>query len=256
MTTILTSSNLNLKRASEFLRAQEAEPPSFAIRLPFLERLQEVFPFRGTLIEIIGAPSSGRFAVALSALAAATGAGAPAALVDLGDHLDPQGAERAGVDLARLLWLRPRRLKEAASGAEMILAAGFPLVVLDLTERAASRLPDVTWVRLSRAAKAQKGILLLLSPAGSLPISGWTADALLIADQARPIWLGTGSAPKLLAGLSIRLTLRLRRGRRTEISEKFILPIDRTFGEGAPGIEKPEIKKGKGALQRAPASHI
>lgn len=249
-------SDFNLKTASEFLRAQGAEPPSFPIRLPFIERLQGSFLVRGTLIEITGAASSGRLAVALAALAAATGAGAPAAFVDPGDHLDPQGAESAGVDLARLLWLRPRRLKEAASGAEMILAAGFPLVVLDLTERAASRLPDVTWVRLSRAAKAQKGILLLLSPAGSLPISGWTADALLIADHARPVWLGTGSAPKLLAGLSIRLTLRLRRGRRTEISEKFILPIDRTFGQGAPDIEKPEIKKGKGALKRSPASRI
>lgn len=231
------SSDFNLKTASEFLRAQGGESSSFPLRLPFFERLQKEFLFRGTLIEITGASSSGRFAVALAALAAATGAGAPAALIDLGDHLDLQGAEAAGVDLSRLLWLRPGRVKEAAAGAEMLLSAGFPLVVLDLPSRSASALPDVTWIRLARAAKAQKGIVLLLSPADSVPISGWSAGALLIAGRARPIWFGSGSAPKLLAGLSIFLTLRLCRGRRTEISETFILPIDRAAGQGIPGIK-------------------
>src|SRR5512143_1726070 len=45
---------------------------------------------RGTLVEVVGRRSSGRFALALAALAAATQAGESAALVDLGDQLDPQ----------------------------------------------------------------------------------------------------------------------------------------------------------------------
>lgn len=238
------SSDFNLKTGAELLRAQEGAPPFFPIRLPFLERLQEEISFRGTLIEMTGESSSGRFAVALAALAAATGAGAAAALVDLGDHLDPPRAEAAGVDLVRLLWIRPRQAKEAAAGAEMILASGFPLVVLDLADRSASRLPDVAWIRLARAAKAHKGILLLLGPDGPAPISGWAAQSLLIAGPARPVWLGSGAAPKLLAGLSVRLTLRPRRGRRSEISETFMIPIERAIGHAAPSGDtlKQEIR--------------
>ena len=44
--------------------------------------------------------------------------GEAAALIDLGDHFDPQLAEENGVDLRRLLWVRPRTVKEAVMSAE------------------------------------------------------------------------------------------------------------------------------------------
>src|SRR5712671_2470581 len=47
---------------------------------------------RGSLVELAGTRSSGRFAIALAALAAATRQGEAAALVDLGDHLEPKSA--------------------------------------------------------------------------------------------------------------------------------------------------------------------
>src|SRR3954468_8909364 len=53
----------------------------------------------GCLLEISARRSSGRFAVGLAALASAGGRGQTAALIDLGDHLDPQAARESGVDL-------------------------------------------------------------------------------------------------------------------------------------------------------------
>ena len=61
---------------------------------------------RGCLTEICGPASSGRTAVLLAALAAATRRGEFCAVVDASDALDPHSAASAGVDLDRLLWVR------------------------------------------------------------------------------------------------------------------------------------------------------
>ncbi len=61
---------------------------------------------RGSLTEICGAASSGRTSLLLTALAAATQRGETCALIDTSDALDPESAAAAGVDLARLLWVR------------------------------------------------------------------------------------------------------------------------------------------------------
>src|SRR5512144_1557460 len=84
------------------------------------------------LVELVGRRSSGRFSIGLAALASVTSAGEPAALLDPEENLDPQAAAAAGVDLELLLWVRPRRVKETLAAAEILLAAGFPLVVADL----------------------------------------------------------------------------------------------------------------------------
>lgn len=61
---------------------------------------------RGTLTELFGPASSGRTALLLSALAAATRRQEVCALVDAGDSLHPESAAAAGIDLQRLLWIR------------------------------------------------------------------------------------------------------------------------------------------------------
>ena len=87
---------------------------------------------RGSLVEIVGRGSCGRFATLLAALRAVTSCGEAAALVDQGEQLDPQAAAASGIDLERLLWLRPRRLTDSLAAAEMLVHTGFPLVALDL----------------------------------------------------------------------------------------------------------------------------
>jgi hypothetical protein len=171
---------------------------------------------RGVLVEVTGRRSSGRFTLVLHALASATQSGESAALIDLGDHLDPQSAVDQGVALERLLWLRPRELKDALTSAETVLAAGFSLVVLDLGMRirkgslSRTRL-DGAWLRLARAAARQRAGLLVSSP---YRISGTAAGIVVGAESARPRWKGNAGAPSLLTGLSTQLTLEKQRGRR------------------------------------------
>jgi len=140
------------------------------------------FP-RGGLSEIAGPPSSGRTSLALALLAAATARGEMAALVDAADAFDPPSAEAAGVDLARLLWVRPPGLAEALRSASHLLASrGFAAVVMDLAAsgaRAAApragraiagrAAPEVlgarTWLRLRQATAGTDTALVVVADA-------------------------------------------------------------------------------------------
>jgi hypothetical protein len=170
----------------------------------FLQRLIAELPAE-TLIEIVGRRSCGRFSIGLAAMASSTASGENTALVDLGDNLDPESAEKAGVDLTRVLWVRPRRLPQALSAAEMLLSTGFRLVVADLglAARGGRFVPDAAWVRLQRAARTQGSTLLLLAP---YRMSGIAADVVVSA-AARPLWRGSGERPRLLFGVASHWTL-------------------------------------------------
>jgi hypothetical protein len=167
---------------------------------------------RGRLVELVGRRSCGRFSTLLATLAAVTTAGEVAALVDLGDGFDPRSAALAEVELERLLWLRPRHLKQALHSAELLLISGFPLVVLDLGSPpvAGGRGVESSWLRLARCARDHGSALLVSSP---YRVSGSAATAVLEACRARPAWKGRGLAPRLLAGLQGSLTLAKARGR-------------------------------------------
>ncbi|MEI9979868.1 MAG: hypothetical protein WDN23_12895 [Edaphobacter sp.] len=60
----------------------------------------------GSITEMVGPEASGRTAVALSFLRHLTHAGRVCAWVDVSDALSPESAAAAGIDLARLLWVR------------------------------------------------------------------------------------------------------------------------------------------------------
>ena len=60
----------------------------------------------GAITEMVGSESSGRTAIALSFLCHLTHAGRVCAWVDVSDTLSPESAAEAGIDLARLLWVR------------------------------------------------------------------------------------------------------------------------------------------------------
>ncbi len=183
-------------------------PATLPTRVPALDRLLGGGLPRGSLVEICRrvSPSCGLFSAALSALAAATQSGEGAALVDPGDHFDPQGAADSGVDLPRLLWLRPRGLKPALSACETVLATGFALVVLDLGLSRVSRrrFDDAVWLRLARRARFHETALLVLSP---YRVTGTAAHAVLSAGSARAAWDAARMAQPLLTGLEARVSL-------------------------------------------------
>jgi len=189
---------------------RDRETPPLPTGVDGIDRLLAGGLARGKLVEVVGRRSSGRFSLALSSLASATAGGENAVLVDLGDGLDPQAAAAAGVDLQRVLWVRPRRLRDAVYAAEAVIAAGFPLVVADLgTPPVGPRVPDAAWVRLSRSARSHGTALLVASP---YPVSGAAADAVILLSRDRAVWSGKDASPRLLGGVAARGTIEKKRG--------------------------------------------
>jgi hypothetical protein len=206
-----------LRNARELVRElRESEGAgSFPTAVPALDRLLDGGLPRGQLVELVGARAGGRFSLLLAVLAAVTGMGEAAALVDLGDGLDPEAALGTGVDLERLLWARPTRLKEALAAAEMLIAGGFALVVLDLGHRG-GRGGEAAWLRLARAARAHGSALLVGAPCR---VSGTAAAVVLKAGRGCAMWRGDGRSPWLLAGVTSRIEIEKCRGRLPEQAE-------------------------------------
>lgn len=187
-------------------KAHRAEEEYFPTAAKGCDRLLGGGLERGALTEVVGGRSSGRLTLVLSVLAAATGRGDAAAFVDLGDSLVPASAVAAGCELERLLWVRPRTTKEALVSAEALLGTGIPLVVVDLglPPVPGGRGAEAAWLRLARAARAQRVAFLVASP---YRVSGTAAETVLEARSLRCHWHGRGAAPRLLAGLDTELTL-------------------------------------------------
>jgi hypothetical protein len=160
------------------------------------------FP-RGRVSEVVGPGCCGRTSLALALLARTTAQGELGAVVDRADAFDAASAASAGVDLERVLWVRPRGVPEALRSVEHVLrAGGFPLVLLDLcTEEAAWQIPSAAWPRLRKATAATASALVLL---GRRRLAGAFADLALELDAARPRFEG---GPDWLAGFETRVRL-------------------------------------------------
>ncbi len=158
---------------------------------------------RGRLIELSGARSSGRMALALQFLGEATGRGEPAALVDLPDALDPRDLPAA--QRARVLWVRPTSLLAALQSVDLLLdAGGFALVgvylVGTLRERAGGgehgapgalrRVPASAWARLCRRAEASGTSLLVVTDGTPAQSPGAFASVAMTARRRRAVWTG------------------------------------------------------------------
>jgi hypothetical protein len=144
----------------------------------------------GSIVELtlprrptVRAGSSGRTTLALSTLAGLTRRGQCCAYVDASDALDPLSAAALGVELRRLLWIRPQeaktklrkpsadfyqRLDRALRATDLLLnAGGWGAVVLDIGELPAAqarRVPLATWYRFRLQAEKSRALLLLLTP--------------------------------------------------------------------------------------------
>ncbi len=132
---------------------------------------------RGALTELTGGPASGKTSIAL-ALFAALGPGALAAYVDGRRELYPPAVSAVGVDLARLLVVRPP-LRSAREGmacdpaltvlwaAEALLASGaFVAVAVDVPDALAMRGADAAARRLQAAAEKGGAVGLWLAGQG------------------------------------------------------------------------------------------
>jgi len=155
---------------------------------------------RGRVSEIVGARSSGKTSILLACLAAATRRGEVVACIDVADALHPESLQRAGVDLGRLLWVRPPASAEALRCAELVLqAGGFGVVVLDFGDELPRHLRGHTWPRLARVTEQSNAAFVVVC---SQQICG-SGSALGIALQPRRVRWQPGLW-SLLDGLDVR----------------------------------------------------
>lgn len=162
---------------------------------------------RGALSELSGGRSSGTTTLSLQLLGTATARGEIAALIDASDRLDMTSVCAAGIDPARLLWVRgqsterahghradgllERALDRAIKAVSLVLqAGGFGVVVLDVADipaAALKRLPFTTWMRLQRALDGgdTAGVLVVPEPLAR------SAGGVTIALVAQTAWAGS-----------------------------------------------------------------
>src|SRR5580765_7920562 len=87
---------------------------------------------RGRIVEIYGPESSGKTTVALHAVANAQKAGGIAAFIDAEHALDPEYAQRLGVDTDALLVSQPDTGEQALEIADMLVRSGaLDIIVID-----------------------------------------------------------------------------------------------------------------------------
>jgi hypothetical protein len=165
-----------------FTTGERCAKPLQRIGLAALDRLLGGGLPVGTVCELTGPECSGRTSLAISLLAQVTGRGSTCAWIDVADSLDPESAAAAGVDLARLLWVRcgetdaPKkarqrkpwsRLDQALRAADLVLqAGGFGVIVFDMGSVApehALRVPLASWFRFRQGAERTQSTFLLLS---------------------------------------------------------------------------------------------
>jgi hypothetical protein len=212
-------------------------------RLPTgIDRLDELLAGglpRGHVSEIVGAPSSGRTALLHALLASATRRGEAAAVVDLPDALDPRSLAQAGVDLTRVLWVRPPSPQIAPKCAELILSAGgFGMLAVDGLGARASRpgggrtsrpLPRQVWPRLAQVTRRAGAVCLLCTPQR---LADGAAAMALTLTQRRVQWNGP-----LLDGITTTAALTRSRFGPAERA------VELMFGEGVK-IERFQVLEG------------
>jgi len=160
-----------LEELRERIRRIERRPPRrAAFEATGLDAVDALLPGgglpRGALTEIAGGPGSGKTALCLVAMARAMREEGLAAFVDGRGEIYPPAAEALGVDLARLLIVRPRgrpgdRAQPLAAlwSAEALLASGaFEVVAVDVVPPGRGRAAS-GWEAVARrlVAAAEKG---------------------------------------------------------------------------------------------------
>jgi recombination protein RecA len=223
--------------------------------IPALDALIGGWP-RGCLSEICGPASSGRTGILLAALAASTQKGEVCALVDAGDTLHPASAKAAGVEMARVLWVRcgkavlgsqfsvpsghrkeqdrrdsdgldlaarhgwESRLEQVLKVTDLLLQSnGFGMIVLDLGDipaRSARRIPLASWFRFRRVVEHTPTVLLVVE---QQPIAGSCSSVLIKVSGVR----SQVSGKKLLA-LSSQLSGN--RPAHAELFDKFEVTVN------------------------------
>ena len=141
--------------------------------------------------------SSGKTALLVSLITQLTSREQFCALVDAGDCFDPESAEAAGVNLARVLWVRCsarqklKPLEQAFKATDILIQnGGFGLIAVDLgnvEEKLVRKIPLTTWFRFARVVEKMPAALVFLM---AYPAAQSCAGLTLHLAAAEPRWSG------------------------------------------------------------------
>ena len=149
---------------------------------------------RGAITEIVGAASSGKSSLILSALAQLTKTGEICAVIDAGNGFNPISARQSGVVLENLLWIKSDNSIENAFKSASLLAQskGFGAIWLNLNsfeEQALRKIPATYWYRFRNLIK-ESPTLFLVTAQQAVVGSATNRSFLLKRQQSR--WSGKG----------------------------------------------------------------
>jgi hypothetical protein len=165
---------------------------------------------RGSLIDIAGAASSGKTAIALSLLAKLTVEGEICGVVDSSNGFDPISAATAGVVLDNLLWIRcGGNLEKAFMAADhLVQAKGFGAIWLNLSGLPLKKLrmvPKTYWYRYRTRIKETPTLLFVTAEE---PVTGSASQhAFTFSRLGKADWKGSGRF-KLLQSIDIEMISR------------------------------------------------
>lgn len=132
------------------------------------------------------------------------------AWLDPNDRLDPATAQRAGLDLRRLLWVRGGGAVRALRAAQLVVqTGGFGLIVLDLLDQPERelRLPRAAWYRLLRGLERERRTEFLVL--ARRPLASTCAERVIRVDYTAARW--NHAAGPLLEGADIEARLETAR---------------------------------------------
>ncbi len=169
-------SSVTVEQLQEQIRRLQAAPREYlAVLRTGIRALDELLPGGGVplgqAVELCGEAASGRTSLALRAMAAATRESRLCAYVDGPRELYPPAASALGVDLPRLLIVRPKAPPQLIWTAVQLARSGaFACVALDLTHTGVR--PSLAESKKLADAAGRGGAALVLLTAPETPADG------------------------------------------------------------------------------------
>jgi hypothetical protein len=161
---------------------------------------------RGRMAELFGAPSSGKTTLAFAILAARTRAGDIVAWVDSSRAFFAPAAAAAGIDLRRLLVVRPSGAAAARRAVDALVRGGACTVVALDCAGLSDPLRAHHCARLVSQAEKTGTVLLVLS-GGDVPAVASFSSVRMRADGLAPHWQSGNAGSRRLAGCVVSVTV-------------------------------------------------
>jgi energy-coupling factor transporter ATP-binding protein EcfA2 len=127
---------------------------------------------KGHLIEIVGSKSSGKTTLLFKMLSGFNKQESMIAYFDFSETFYPPSAQRSGVDLKKLLVLRPPNIPAGLRAAEILFRSGSICVAVFDLVATKDQIPKALLLRLKRSVRQARGIGIFLRGPSSTKIQG------------------------------------------------------------------------------------